>query len=210
MIKVLQSLGGLYLRIESFTNSTHYITKSLQLARKVASEHPSNPAKLVDVADSLFALAQISHKQGQWQTALVHYYETLQVERTLGNEHIGIIFVLCSLGQVYQELGNLDRAFEYQERVLHLSREHVRDQRAFLAGILIMIGNIQIERGNAEDAMARFTESERIMTQVCRAQNAANFPISLMPLPGIGENLQAVVNLTISHEMKIFTAAAAA
>eukprot|EP00957_Ditylum_brightwellii_P150954 11494362-Ditylum_brightwellii.AAC.1 len=81
IIQVIQTLGSLYLRIGRFAISTHCITKSLQLARKAASEHPTDRFYLVDIADSLFALGKISHMQGQWQSALKHYHEALQVER---------------------------------------------------------------------------------------------------------------------------------
>eukprot|EP00957_Ditylum_brightwellii_P211026 15365680-Ditylum_brightwellii.AAC.1 len=132
-LQVLQTLGGLYLKIDSFTNSTQCFTTSLQLARKVASENPSDTANLVVVADSLFKLGQIFHIQGLWQAALKTYQEALQAETALDEDHKEITFVLCCLGQVYYELGDLDRAFEHAEHALRLNQRNVEDQSTFMA-----------------------------------------------------------------------------
>mmetsp|Transcript_34032 Transcript_34032/g.51332 ORF Transcript_34032/g.51332 Transcript_34032/m.51332 type:complete len:540 (+) Transcript_34032:62-1681(+) len=210
IIQVLLTLGGLYFRDESFANATHCLNKALQLARKVASEHPSDPAKLVDVADLLFMLAQISHRQGHSFAALELYHESLQVERVFGEEHKEMALVLFSLGQIYHEVGDLGRAFEYQEHVLQLSRRHLGEQGEFLASVLTIIGNIQNERGNTEDAMARFAESERIMVQVRQPQSVENSPISLISLLGIAHNSQAIADLFQNHEIEFHPAAAAA
>eukprot|EP00957_Ditylum_brightwellii_P205125 15342381-Ditylum_brightwellii.AAC.1 len=179
IIQVLWTLGRLYLRIESFVESTNSITKALQLARKVAFEYPSDLSKLFDVADLLFALGQIFHKQRHWQTALRYYHEALQIERLLGQEHREMAFVLHSLGQVYHELGDWDRAFEYLEHALHLTQRLLGEQNVLLAGLLTTIGSIQNERGNIEDALARFAESRRIILRADQGHNTT-FLISSM------------------------------
>eukprot|EP00957_Ditylum_brightwellii_P130782 9977105-Ditylum_brightwellii.AAC.1 len=112
--------------------------------------------------------------QGQWQSALKHYHEALQVEMVIGEEHKEIALVLCCLGQVYYRLGDLDSAFEYQERALHFSRSLLDNQSPFMAGLQRIIGNIQNERGNTEDAKARLADSERIRARGSQAHNDAN------------------------------------
>mmetsp|Transcript_8683 Transcript_8683/g.12418 ORF Transcript_8683/g.12418 Transcript_8683/m.12418 type:complete len:241 (+) Transcript_8683:851-1573(+) len=208
IIQVLWTLGRLYLRIGSFINSTYSITKALQLARKVASEYPSDPTKLFDVVDLLFALGQIFHKQSHWQAALKHYHEALQVEEVLGQERMEVALVLHSLGQVYHELRDWDRAFQYLEHALRLTRL-LGEQNVLLVDLLTMIGNIQNERGNTEDAFTRLTESRRILLQAGQGHNA-NFSTSLMSPLGTEQHLRALANVLNSCEVEFHPAAAAA
>uniref|UniRef100_A0A7S4UX16 MalT-like TPR region domain-containing protein n=1 Tax=Ditylum brightwellii TaxID=49249 RepID=A0A7S4UX16_9STRA len=210
IIQVVQTLGGLFMRIGRLTLSMHCVTKSLQLARKAASEDPTDKFYLVDIADSLFAFGKILHMQGQWQSALKHYHEALQVERVIGEEHKEIALVLCCLGQVYYRLGDLDSAFEYHERALHFSRRFLDDQCPFMAGLQHNIGNIQNERGNTEDAIARLADSERIRARGSQAHNDANSVISLMSPSDTEQTLHGMIDLFQSYGIDFYPAAGAA
>jgi len=209
IVHVLQTLGGIYLGIEAFPNATQCIKNALQIARDILSDYPSEPTKIIQVADLLFILARITHKRGQWQAAIGHYHEALQLERLLGNDHKEIPLILCSLGQAYQKIGDLDNTLKHQEEALCVYRGLSGDQSIFLADLLTMIGNIQIERGNIQDAMARFTESARITIQFRQAHNAANSSVSFLSSLGIDKNVQIIV-IQMLQRCKSYPAAEAA
>mmetsp|Transcript_21225 Transcript_21225/g.31526 ORF Transcript_21225/g.31526 Transcript_21225/m.31526 type:complete len:80 (-) Transcript_21225:333-572(-) len=79
-----------------------------------------------------------------------------------------------------------------------------------MAGLLNIIGIIQRERGNTEDATTRFAESEWIITHGGQAHNTAISLISLISSSAMNQNQTDVMGLFQSYGIEFYPGAPAA
>lgn len=94
------------------------------------------------------------------------YKEALRVERVaLGNDHPDVVLTIQHIGQVLQQLGNLDGALQYYDEALQIVKKKGQHDVA-VANLLNLVGNIYLQQGIVDRMMKSFIEASRILGSI--------------------------------------------
>ena len=176
--EAMHTIAVLHLAFDRVSGSVQAFKDTVELRRRAHGPiHPS-------LSDDLLQLGRVLHDSGRHEEAMASYREALEIEVALApsaNPTIpssslsssivldseGVATVLCSMGHVHQSMGQFDAALEAYEKVLEVARATFGDNDEFIASMLNIIGNLHLERGETEDALANFADSARI-SQILR------------------------------------------
>lgn len=112
------------------------------------------------------ALSYLS--QGRYEKALVCFEETLPLHEKLAVEHAeireAIATTYVNIGQCYEELGDWERALEYDYRSIALAEE--LDQKTTIAEGRASLGSLFRKRGRNDEALRLFKSALEVATEV--------------------------------------------
>ncbi len=116
-MSVLGQIGSIYKRKRQFKIAEDYYNKSLEIAEKIDSERGIVSAKS--------NLAILKMYQGDYESAIKDFQEMLEIEgdKFLQYKHNHLITynLLC---EAYTHIGDYDKAFEYGNKALELSKKY--------------------------------------------------------------------------------------
>jgi len=138
-------------------------------ARRLRAEQDSSQRKLY--ASLLLEIGNILETQGNLDSALIHYRQSLSSNRYL-KHHEGIASAFSNIGDVYQTRGKLDSALVYYRQALEINRRLQRPE-----GMANQLGNIGIvykTQGKLDSALVYYRQALEINRRLQRPEGMAN------------------------------------
>jgi tetratricopeptide (TPR) repeat protein len=142
-----------------FTDAMESLTVSLRTYQKNDSEEGLKPQFQV-----FYYIGFCHEKFGNYTDAIANYLEALRIQELVwGSEDSCIFMTLYTLGDVYKDSGNLDKALEYFEKALKNQKARLLNADPVqMADTLNEIGNIHLAFGNLVAMMEAFNDAKRI------------------------------------------------
>jgi len=85
----------------------------------------------------------------------------------LGDDHPDVVLTLQHLGQVHQQMGQIDDALRYFNEALNIEVKNSKNRidsnkSGSMARLLNLLGNVYLQMGKAENMMKCYAEASRI------------------------------------------------
>ena len=105
-----QNLGFIYKKVGDYEKSIDYYTEALNITLNIFGEqHP-------DVADIYKQIAFVYVKQEDYNNALVYFIKLLDIEKSKGEQTLGLSEAYNNLYHAYTALGDTTKAEEYKKK----------------------------------------------------------------------------------------------
>ncbi len=134
-------------------------------ARRLRAEQDSSQRKLY--ASLLLEIGNILETQGNLDSALIHYRQSLSSNRYL-KHHEGIASAFSNIGDVYQTRGKLDSALVYYRQSLAIERRLQRPEG--MASDLGNIGIVYQTQGKLDSALVYYRQALEINRRLQRPE----------------------------------------
>jgi tetratricopeptide (TPR) repeat protein len=123
---------------------------------------------------ALVGIATTYMTQGNYSEALKLYQaaEKLIIER-LGGETPTIVFILSSIGSVYEELGDFPNAIDYHKRAIEISNSTQGIKNEETLSALENLGRAWFRYGKYEESLATCEEAKSWYEKLNRTQDPA-------------------------------------
>lgn len=155
----LFTVGTMHLQNDLVTPAIRVLRQSLSVRTSVLGPHH------VLLAETLFKLGEVLSEIGTYPEAMDHYRESVRIYR-LHDDLDDAAAVLCGIGQVHHERGELDEALAIYDEVLRIAVVAYGQDDEFVAQMEGILGNIYLEKGETAEAMRRFASAARIMRRL--------------------------------------------
>jgi len=169
-LKCLRQLSFTYMSPDEFDNFFSLNRDALEIARRIRNRQ--------EQVACLFNIAfYYRNKDNNYSQALRHYEEALRIARIV-KDYERESECLTNIGEIYIQLGNYDKALEYQKNVLKIDQEKLQleksEKDAFVAKDLNNIGVTyrkkyafqSQDKNDLDNALANYTESLRIARKI--------------------------------------------
>ena len=197
---ILNNIGRVkFAQLEHDEALEFYLRSYLQRRSLLGDDH-------LDVAATLFNIAQTKEELGNTGEAIVHYERFLSIATAkLGAGHSDIIKVLIILGESYDKVDDLEKSQNSFYRALQAAQDATDRDDGVIATIFNKLGNVLYDRNQDQDALAVYSaglEMERsiypvmhkniavTLTNIARVQLQMGFYDEA--LTSFGEALQIV------------------
>jgi tetratricopeptide (TPR) repeat protein len=178
----LNSIGLVLFKMELHDVAMQSFLESLRIRRNILG--PDHR----DVAIILYNIATIHLETGDDDEAMEYYRETLRVERiSLGANHRDLVLTIQHVGQVHQQRGELMDALKYFNEALEIQKHNIglnchlnymggddNNNSADWAAIgqtLNLIGNVQLQRGDASETVSAFADAVRLFRRAGKSDD---------------------------------------
>lgn len=164
-LKCLRQLSFTYMSPDEFDNFFSLNRDALEIARRIRNRQ--------EQLACLFNIAYYyRNKDNNYSQALRHYEEALSIARIV-KDYERESECLTNIGEIYIQLGNYEKALEYQKDVLKIDKEKLKKD-AFVA---IDLNNIGVtyqkkyafqsqDKNDLDNALANYKESLRIAIKI--------------------------------------------
>jgi CHAT domain-containing protein len=168
-LKCLRQLSLTYMSPDEFDNFFSLNIDALEIARRIRNRQ--------EQVACLFNIAfYYRNKDNNYSQALKHYEEALRIARIV-KEYERESECLTNIGEIYIQLGNYDKALEYQKNVLKIDKEKL-EKESFVAQDLNNIGVTyqkkyvlkSQDKNDLDKALANYKESLRIARKIKDAE----------------------------------------
>ena len=159
---ILTQLGLALIQIKKWSLALEALTHSICI-RQCDDEETSL---------TLCTIGMIYDHFGDDKKALHYFEKALGIERrVVGCEHENVARILLRIGRIYKNIGDdhLDDALNHLNVALCIQKKNVNDKndtKLSIARTLNCIGNVYLQKGDADKAMQTFIEASRICREV--------------------------------------------
>jgi eukaryotic-like serine/threonine-protein kinase len=167
----LNSIGNVYFSQVQYDDALTYYERALRLREK--SKVP------VEIAETVFNLAETSSKVGQYEQAVKYYLRALELYRSADDKR-GVAVASYGMGNLFENQGRYRAALDAKEEALKTFRQ-IQD-RQWLAEVLSGYGNTLSLMGRWEEAQKTLAEA------LLLAQELQNKPLIAQTLNFQGDN----------------------
>ncbi|NOT63703.1 MAG: serine/threonine protein kinase [Acidobacteria bacterium] len=159
--RLMDTLGGLYVRIGVYDRAQALMEESLTLRRQtLGAEH-------ADVAESLHHLAALAFERGDYATAETQFRAALAMRRKLlGAQHLDVADSMTNLGQALLARGKFAEAEPLIRDALKLRRQQLAPEHKDIAASLHALGRVLSEQGKFAEAAEMYRQTLAIHRQV--------------------------------------------
>ena len=165
---VLNNLGRIYFQKGSTTN-LEQAKRSYMEALSIRRSHKPNG---IDVAATLFNLAQVFQQEHELDKALRLYQEFLKRARaTFGEHHRDVAVVVTCIGAVLQEQGHPTKALAAFQQALSIGRIALGENHCEVAITLNKLGNLYYSMGDLKSALKTYRAGIVVETAVLEKGN---------------------------------------
>jgi len=160
--QMLGVLGNAYRRMGLYEDAEPLLAQALAIRQELyGREH-------VDLAASLFDLAEAQANMGDFEAAERMHREALDMRRyVLGGRHPDVASSLRSLAWVVKEQGRPDEAVRHLQDALSIARPNPQD----LAATLSLLGGTLTDMGRYDEAEPFLRESVDLRRQIYRREH---------------------------------------
>ncbi len=138
------------------------LQRALDIERAtLGAEHPSVGIIESNLGAAYYALGRFDEAEAHQRSAVAI------LEVGLGEDHPNVAFVLVSLGQTLRSMARLDGALVALRRAATIADPTLRP------GALLRIGEILLERGEAQDALAQLERARALQREIETAPDLA-------------------------------------
>ena len=155
--------------------------RALRFYKKALAQSEKSPPELV--ASLLMPMAIIHHEQHQFQLALDIYHRVLSLREHLSSsgDNLNLAWTYNNLGCLYDDMGDTERALQYQEEAYAIRRKLLPPTHPDLATSLNNLGRIhqriaQHDYGRNPNALIQALENFQAALQIRQASLPADHP----------------------------------
>jgi DNA-binding SARP family transcriptional activator/tetratricopeptide (TPR) repeat protein len=155
-LPVLLRLQGLYLLMKrDFMEAEEVLRKAIDSVRQLKEKHQHHA---VHIAACHYYLGEIMRHQGNYQTAISQYQQSIQVCSQQAAHHSIAVFY-TGMGQTFLEMGDREEAQAVLEKALHFYRQFEVYWRRSIA--CACLAQIHAEKGNRSETVRLLKDAER-------------------------------------------------
>jgi tetratricopeptide (TPR) repeat protein len=180
---LLERLGSYYSHHGSYAVAETYLTQALTLQGR---QRRANP---LDTAQILNSLGLLSKQQARFQDALEYHQHALELRQRIPGpeEQSKVAESLHNLALVYDELGEYEKAEQFQIRALAQEEQTRGPDHPDVASTLNALATIYVHQGDYPQAQMMY---QRALAIYERGQ-VAGHPDQMYPLDGLGQIAEA-------------------
>ncbi len=158
IIKTLELLGETYEKLEDEESALHCYCEAIRLCRWKMGDFY---AYMVPI---LCRGGDISNRQEDYERAVEFYNDAIQVMKEGGADNINEVLCITTekLGEVYEKVGDYDRAKDGLSEAYRLFESVVGQENLATAGAVFKLGRVLDKQGSHEAAMQCYRESLRV------------------------------------------------
>jgi tetratricopeptide (TPR) repeat protein len=179
-IFLVQGLGILHYEMGEYEDALNYFKRSIESA---------NTVDLLGKAMGLNNIAYTLHGMKDYQQALTYALKAVEMFST-ESYSVGKIEALHTLGSIYVELDNIERAFYYFEESLQLAEHH--ENRLLMISTLLGICQVHRIRGELGDAENKLLKALQIAYEINSISSQCSVSEQLAELSGCPGILSSV------------------
>merc|ERR1712038_222144 len=162
---VLQFKGSVLFEQRNLTSAMLAFLASLKIQER--GEHGTSTT---DDASSrmerlLYQIARTLHDKEDYTDALHMYERTLTLQRSSSSRktspQVQLLTTMCNMSRVHYLLGHVDMAIQMNEEMIQMAMQLSGPTHPFVAHRLKVLGNLFVEMGRLDDAMAVFAKAAR-------------------------------------------------
>jgi CHAT domain-containing protein/cytochrome c-type biogenesis protein CcmH/NrfG len=145
-LNTLRTIGKTYLYLNKYQQSLEFFDRILVLSREIGDRQR--------MGTTLFDLGSVYMQLGDWEKALDVYNRSLEIYQEIEGEYSKKIDLYTQIAAVYQQLENFQKALEFYQKSVGLSRQSTSNLQ--LHSNLRKIGKLYAELGELEKALEAF------------------------------------------------------
>jgi len=138
------NIGNVHIKLEDHISALRYFAKALSMYRELDDEGKGG------VANMLGSIAGVLVHQGEYDNAIDHMRQALEIDQRIGDERSMPVRFL-NLGITYFKAGQLEQALEYLHRSLELAADQHSNSYAFM--VHKELSEVYAAMGNPTKAM---------------------------------------------------------
>ncbi|MEM7354117.1 MAG: serine/threonine-protein kinase [Acidobacteriota bacterium] len=194
---LMDAMGQVYLSLGSYDQASDLLEGALELRRELlGSEH-------LDVAATLYHLAELRYENGEYEPSEAFYREALTIRRRLlGSDHEQVGDTLDGLATVLRWSGKLEGAEEIHLEALEIQRRALGEEHPKVAKSLDGLASLYYRRSEYDRAEELFRQA----TAIQRRALGDDHPMTMMAYKNVGVVLARRGDL--DPALEIFTEAA--
>lgn len=191
----LSELAVVHAEMDKYESSIALMEKCLKIRSKQLDNENSDSL----MGDTYLRIGKIHAQFENFEEALKLFEKALNARR---EDDVASAEILHSMGCLYDDMDDEDRALELYLQALQLRKTHLGDDHEDLAESYAKIGNIRAQQGEYEDAMKDFLEMIRISnlpsSENCKTDNflldKADILHKMAIIHNINTNQEAALN----------------
>ena len=159
---VLQFKGSVLFEQRNLTSAMLAFLASLKIQER---EYSSTTTYNKNDATSrmerlLYQIARTLHDKEDYTDALHMYERTLTLQQR-GTSQVQLLTTMCNMSRVHYLLGHVDISIQMNEEMIQMAMQLSGPTHPFVAHRLKVLGNLFVEMGRLDDAMAVFAKAAR-------------------------------------------------
>ena len=157
--EALHRKGQLLFEMGQLYEALKPLNEALQIRRAGYSNDP------LAVSEDLCLIGKIYQAREEYDFALSAFQESIDIQRSHAPEgelSLDSAQLLLDIGRVYHTQGQLSDALKAYMEVVALARKYFGDNHQYVARIVNIIGNLQLEAGDVGASVASFAEAMKI------------------------------------------------
>jgi tetratricopeptide (TPR) repeat protein len=155
----LHRQGQLLFEIGQLNEALKPLNEALVIRRARSEYDP------LAVGESLCLMGKVYQAREEYDSALSAFSEGLDIIRSLSSDgelSLDTAQVLLDVGRAYHVQGKLGEAINAYQEVVAVTRKYFGDSHPYVARIINIVGNLQLEAGDVAASAATFAEALKI------------------------------------------------
>lgn len=154
------NFGALYSVMGSFEKALEYHNKALNIRESIFGD------KHTDVVTTYINLGKVYVKIGHDMDALACYLQALSITETTTIDKSKIIYCYQYLGDLYNDMGNYEKSYDYINQALLLSIEVFGENHSMVANMYNSIAFVCYNMGNIDKSLELFKKASTIVKNI--------------------------------------------